>query len=149
MSRIEYEKETCGRCGGCGRYSYNQITGDTCFGCGGSGKRLTKRGRAAHDWMRARLATDALNVGAGDRVRYHNALSGKIATFTVAEVQEGRAAEGIRHVMLVSTGGKTYSFGGAIPLERVPNAEDISAAIAYQDSLTKAGKPRKRQSQSS
>lgn len=34
--------EVCGRCGGGGRYSWNQIDGDKCFGCGGSGKRLAK-----------------------------------------------------------------------------------------------------------
>jgi hypothetical protein len=28
----------CSRCGGCGRYSFNQIDGDRCYGCGGSGK---------------------------------------------------------------------------------------------------------------
>ncbi|RUX08042.1 MAG: hypothetical protein E5V51_00280 [Mesorhizobium sp.] len=31
---------TCGRCGGCGRYSYNQMDGDKCYGCNGQGKRL-------------------------------------------------------------------------------------------------------------
>lgn len=44
--------ETCPRCGGTGRYSYNPMFGDTCFNCGtkqhtpGSGKvapRLTKK----------------------------------------------------------------------------------------------------------
>ncbi len=30
----------CGRCGGSGQYSYNPMTGSTCFGCGGSGKKL-------------------------------------------------------------------------------------------------------------
>lgn len=34
--------ETCGRCGGSGHYSFNQINGTTCFGCSGSGKRLAK-----------------------------------------------------------------------------------------------------------
>lgn len=29
---------TCGRCGGGGRFSWNAMTGDTCFGCNGSGK---------------------------------------------------------------------------------------------------------------
>lgn len=34
--------EVCGRCGGSGRYSWNQIDGDRCFGCGGSGKKLAR-----------------------------------------------------------------------------------------------------------
>lgn len=33
------EPKTCGRCGGSGRFSYNQTDGDRCFGCSGSGKR--------------------------------------------------------------------------------------------------------------
>ena len=28
--------KVCGRCGGSGRYSYNQMDGDRCFGCSGS-----------------------------------------------------------------------------------------------------------------
>jgi len=32
----------CGRCGGCGQYSYNPRTGTRCFGCGGSGKVVQK-----------------------------------------------------------------------------------------------------------
>lgn len=31
---------TCGRCGGTGNYSYNQMDGTRCYGCGGSGKKL-------------------------------------------------------------------------------------------------------------
>jgi hypothetical protein len=34
------EHATCSRCGGCGRYSYNQIDGDRCFGCNGTGKAV-------------------------------------------------------------------------------------------------------------
>ncbi len=31
--------ETCGRCGGCGQYSFNALDGTRCYGCGGTGKR--------------------------------------------------------------------------------------------------------------
>lgn len=30
----------CGRCGGTGKYSYNQIDGDRCYGCDGAGQSL-------------------------------------------------------------------------------------------------------------
>lgn len=33
----------CGRCGGCGHYSYNQISGSVCFGCGGTGQTAPKK----------------------------------------------------------------------------------------------------------
>ncbi len=38
--------KTCGRCGGSGRFSYNQMDGDKCYGCGGSGKVLPSTGEA-------------------------------------------------------------------------------------------------------
>lgn len=31
------EHDTCGRCGGSGKHSYNQRDGDTCWGCNGKG----------------------------------------------------------------------------------------------------------------
>jgi len=31
---------TCSRCGGSGRYSYNQTDGDRCYGCNGTGKTV-------------------------------------------------------------------------------------------------------------
>lgn len=34
--------EVCTRCGGSGRYSWNQINGDICFGCNGARKMLAK-----------------------------------------------------------------------------------------------------------
>jgi hypothetical protein len=45
--KIEFEKTSCGRCGGGGKYSFNLMHGDRCYGCGGSGLALTKRGKAA------------------------------------------------------------------------------------------------------
>ncbi len=47
MMRVRFETKTCGRCGGSGRHSYNQMHGDVCYGCGGTGKAWTKRGHAA------------------------------------------------------------------------------------------------------
>lgn len=43
--KIVYDTKECGRCAGCGRYSYNQIDGDRCYGCGGSGKVLTPQAK--------------------------------------------------------------------------------------------------------
>jgi hypothetical protein len=34
--------DACSRCGGTGNYSYNQITGTTCFKCNGNGKQMPK-----------------------------------------------------------------------------------------------------------
>ncbi len=46
----------CGRCGGCGHYSYNQINGTTCFGCGGSGQVAPKAGQQADVLTEAKAA---------------------------------------------------------------------------------------------
>ena len=34
---VIWPSKPCSRCGGCGRYSYNMMHGDTCYGCSGSG----------------------------------------------------------------------------------------------------------------
>jgi len=44
---IYYDQQTCSRCLGSGRFSYNQITGDRCFKCGGSGTVDTRDGAKA------------------------------------------------------------------------------------------------------
>lgn len=36
-----FQTEVCGRCGGCGRYSWCQMYGDKCFGCQGTGKVMS------------------------------------------------------------------------------------------------------------
>ena len=70
---IRYERETCGRCGGAGRYSFNTIDGDVCYGCGGSRKRISRRGRAAQKAIRAfqaeRYSKTLLELEPGDSVR--------------------------------------------------------------------------------
>lgn len=151
------ETETCTRCGGCGRYSYNQITGDRCFKCGGKGTQMTKRGRAVNDWIKEQTATDAMSVKVGDRVVYTDALSGRRSTFTIAEIIEHTPTKGrsydfkadawIEHEIgrrtLISAKGNEYGFGGAIPLQYAITEELRERARAYRDTLTKAGKPRK------
>lgn len=39
-----FEVTHCYRCGGCGRYSWNQKDLDKCYGCNGTGKNYTPRG---------------------------------------------------------------------------------------------------------
>jgi len=56
--KIQYETKTCGRCGGSGEYSYNQINGTRCFGCGGSGKSLSVNGKKAKAAVEAFLLSN-------------------------------------------------------------------------------------------
>lgn len=53
---------TCGRCGGSGRYSYNQITGDVCFGCGGSGVKAPKPTAATYAAAESAVAEGKLDA---------------------------------------------------------------------------------------
>jgi hypothetical protein len=69
MTKIVYEKTECSRCGGCGHYSYNQMTGSTCFKCQGSGTQLTRNGRAAMKKVREFLDAN-YTVAARDLVNY-------------------------------------------------------------------------------
>ena len=64
----EFEKETCGRCGGSGRYSYNPTDLDRCYGCGGSGIRFTKKGLAANKYFNELLETKVIDLKVGDRI---------------------------------------------------------------------------------
>lgn len=51
--------ENCGRCGGSGRYSYNQIDGDRCFGCNGKGIVFPSDSTALKAARRAICCADA------------------------------------------------------------------------------------------
>lgn len=52
--------DVCGRCGGSGQYSYNQIDGSRCFGCGGAGKVLAKITATTVEAALARIANGEL-----------------------------------------------------------------------------------------
>jgi len=72
--KILFETTDCGRCGGCGEYSFNLRDGKRCFGCGGSGKVLSRAGRAArkiYDQVMEEMNVPANTVQAGDHVMYN------------------------------------------------------------------------------
>jgi hypothetical protein len=64
---LKFDTTECSRCGGSGRYSYNQIHGDRCYGCGGTGQVYTKAAVAAKKiWdpiARPEIALTELRVG--------------------------------------------------------------------------------------
>ena len=86
--KVEYEKQTCGRCGGSGQYSYNQIDGSRCYGCGGSGQKLTKRGAAAKAYADSILDVKIEDFAklAKRKARYTDHLGGRRITFSAAIV---------------------------------------------------------------
>lgn len=63
--RIVFETETCGRCGGTGKYSFNQIDGDRCYGCKGAAKKWSRKGTTARKGYEKALA-EQLSVAYAD-----------------------------------------------------------------------------------
>ena len=63
---------TCGRCGGSGQYSFNQIDGSTCYGCRGSGHKTP----AKRD-MKGILARAIEAVEAGELTAYFDKLANR------------------------------------------------------------------------
>ena len=145
---LRFERVTCTRCFGSGRYSWCEMYGDRCFKCGGSGEQLTKRGEATSVWLRDRLATTADDIDVGDRINLNR------VKFTVTSIENnvptgwGRIVDGetiwIDGLRFTSANGKTYRAAYDAQCSRVATDADRKAAAEYQNRLTKAGKPRKR-----
>lgn len=67
--KLMFEEQTCSRCRGTGKYSFNMTDGDRCYGCGGIGVQLTKRGKAAQAFYRNSLMVPVSSLVPGDVIR--------------------------------------------------------------------------------
>lgn len=63
-----FERETCTRCGGSGKYSYCHQYADRCFKCRGSGVTLTKRGAVAKAYFEDLCTVLVSEVTVGDGI---------------------------------------------------------------------------------
>lgn len=134
------ETETCTRCGGSGHYSWNSKDGTRCYKCGGQGSHLSKRGAAALDYWKFLFSCEARYVQIGDRI---------LETYPTTRWRKviGIEREGETHIrfQIGETQFTTPFVGDAVRVgERDFKLTGLKAIAAYQDSLTKAGKPRKR-----
>lgn len=79
------EGQSCWRCGGTGRYSFNMKDKDVCYGCGGSGHNLTTVGRHAYDaYRKARIETVPIDsIKKGDVVEWDELMIEACTTRTV------------------------------------------------------------------
>lgn len=156
------ETVTCTRCCGTGRYSYCQTYGSTCFKCHGSGKQYTKRGLAAAMWLKAQKRRKGSEITLGTFVASPG-IAGICANtyFTVdtlytdlnrpTYLKDGKMVEGERYLVIsgLSPKGERYSthtYPDAdvdILLTKSAARELLIKALDYQDTLTKAGTPRK------
>jgi hypothetical protein len=157
-----FENVGCTRCGGGGHYSYCQMYGTTCFKCGGSGRQLTKRGRAAADYFRSLQTVKAADVKFGDCVRVDGIPGMSATTYCRVDCMYTQLRSGsstrdgvtVHHNHLYLTGetpkGERYGLGTFPDQEvrlvptKAQKAEQIAKAVAYQATLTKTGTVAKR-----
>lgn len=156
----KFETEICSRCGGTGSYSYNQIDGSRCFKCHGQRLTYTARGRAAVLWFRERRSAPAGMLKVGDRINVPG-----IGKFRIATIEPD--TKSIGKSLQPDGSWKEYPLGRMIQSAPLPNGQGTlglhcgddhqvmrilppaehnalrAQALAYQDTLTKAGKPRK------
>jgi len=144
-----FESETCSRCSGCGRHSYCQMYGDTCFKCGGRGVVLTKRGLAAQVFFDDLCSVPASEIVVGDLVWFDGRPFGKAGFFRVESIEPDRLNSRpgqprlMIHLPAASWGvAATDKMRKGFPADE--KRRRIDQALAYQATLTKTGKPRKR-----
>ncbi len=143
-----FESEYCGRCGGSGRYSFNLMNGDRCFGCGGSGVQLTKRGKAARAFYVESQQVPVAELRPGAFI--WDDMYGKVAKFLpILSIKQSGTCQVVNGERRYYTDIETKRGSlGVFPdsVVRAVRDEDqrraqVAAALAYQATLTKAGKP--------
>jgi hypothetical protein len=152
-SPLGFEMKVCSRCHGSGQYSYNQIDGSRCYGCHGEKKQYTKRGKAAKLFYVESLKMDPADVQVGQRIETMG--GGKYTVDQIVGVEQqgaymlpnGTWKPTMVHVF-ISRQGTRFTATEGFKVKLVPNAETkaklAAAALAYQDTLTATGTPRKR-----
>lgn len=145
-----FETETCSRCNGSGEYSYCEMYGKTCFKCHGKTVTLTKRAQVAHAWEQRQNLVPASTVQIGQRIK---ALG---VTITVRSIEPGSQSKSLQNGVWVENPQHISLHGQTHGVQVLPDTEvqliqahaDQVAlrlrAIEYQNSLTKAGTPRKK-----
>ena len=159
LKTTSIEADTCSRCGGTGTMPFSAFNG-VCYKCRGGKIILTKRGRAANDYLLQLRSKPAAELSVGDiiRVDIFRGMSSKRG-FRAIESIELVTAENAQHSLLVD-GHRVPSGLGMLrvitpesdrcykPEELVRLAQTaqqkhdtLLQALAYQD--TKQGKVRK------
>ena len=150
-SPLGFETKVCSRCGGSGQYSFNQIDGSRCYGCNGEKFQYTKRGKAAKLFY-----VESLNIMPAD-VKVGQRIDNGCGKYTVAEIvgveKSGAYIKNgvtipMEWLVFISAQGTRVSMQVEYPVKLVPHGEEkarlVAAALAYQDTLTATGTPRKR-----
>jgi hypothetical protein len=128
------------------------VHGDTCYGCRGTGLKLTKRGKAARAFFNESLLKPVAELKVG-MLCWGEFLGSKPKWLPILDIKPSKACS------IGPNGERTYyveiqtSRGGfgVFPTSKVKvvaNEEErqalLTAALAYQASLSKTGAPMKR-----
>lgn len=143
-----FETELCSRCGGTGKHSFNGEH-SRCYKCDGKngGKAYTKRGAAAKAYYLAKFQVPAETIQIGDTVS-HGMGRFKVVEIKTFEsnVKINGVAKTIANVALIGAATSYQTTVGSLVRRYPTEAENevaIADALAYQETLTKAGTPRK------
>lgn len=155
-----FENAPCSRCGGSGRFSWCQAYGYTCFKCHGDGVTLTKRGRAAQDYLTGLRSRTAGIIEVGDVIQVEDFhLAGSRTYFASVTAIEPATCykDDETNAMHVSITARNEKLGNGatrvvdrgtrirVGFSKAEKTRQREEALEYQAALTKAGKPRKRQ----
>jgi hypothetical protein len=117
--------------------------GNRCYGCNGGGWKLTKRGKATRAFYVERLQKAAPDIEVGDWIRDGG------CRFKVVNIDINKNQDGVNYYTFIN-GNQDISYGAfehqSIVIRWKQDHIDALRveAIAFQDSLTKAGTVRKR-----
>jgi hypothetical protein len=122
---VAFELTACGRCGGCGEYSFNLRDGSTCYGCSGSGKALSRAGKAArkaYEAVMSGMTHTYADVKREDRVRPPSTYAGPRMWRTVADVEifHGSKRDGVPtpcYRLTFTNGESVQALGGTTPID--------------------------------
>jgi hypothetical protein len=145
----EVETTTCSRCCGSGRFSHCVGYGDRCFKCRGSGKTKTKRGEITNAYIRSlRVAKKPMKeLTVGSLIYGMAGLGG--SNFQRKWVKVVAIEVHADNRVSIKCESEQYSIGasGEYLVEcRIAEANDATTfddGMAFQATLTKAGKPTK------
>lgn len=145
-----FEHEICSRCCGDGKYSFNLMHGSVCYGCSGTGYKLTPRGRAAQSFLNQLRQIPMENFQIGELIRF-DGTSAKWEKIVSIEFLNGEQAGYVNRPDLQCVRIKTNDSGmiGFVGSKYTKGftaeekQQQVSRALAYQETLTKTGKPRK------
>jgi hypothetical protein len=146
-----FETQTCTRCAGSGKFSFNLMHGDRCYGCGGTGHQFTARGKAAKAHFTSLLQRKVADLKVGEFVKTWVVLGGSDVWCIVEAIREDALNPGMVYIDLKSIkSGRGMTCGQWLisDVTSVVSQADLDAkkaeAVAYQATLTKAGKVSKK-----